>query len=215
MRKLFFQLVRSLGTWLRFCEAVQKSRSGKRRGAECRSHSDLLRCRSGNLFATTSQPEHEQPRQAKHQLIALNLFARSQSFLKVVGEFHCRLAIRIVELAHQTYRIEVAAVLRIAVAKIIASSRKSLACLESVIGLGDAEGTGISLGLLASLLFCAFFLAGNWLSPGIFGRGLSFFGTMAACVFTSILSVWIVRGMDEGAKQGTPFNWRAYLRVKK
>ncbi len=25
MRKLFFQLARSLGTWLRFCEAVQKS----------------------------------------------------------------------------------------------------------------------------------------------------------------------------------------------
>ena len=24
MRKLFFQLARSLGTWLRFCEAVQK-----------------------------------------------------------------------------------------------------------------------------------------------------------------------------------------------
>jgi hypothetical protein len=64
--------------------------------------------------------------------MALNLFARSQSFLKVFGEIHSGLAIRIVELAHQTYRIEVAAVLRIAVTKIIASSRKSLACLESV-----------------------------------------------------------------------------------
>jgi hypothetical protein len=35
---------------------------------------------------------------------------------------------------------------------------------------------------------------------------------MAACVFTSILSVWIVRGMDDAAKQGTPFNWRGYLK---
>jgi hypothetical protein len=34
MRKLFFQLARSLGTWLLCGEAVPKSRSGKRSGAE-------------------------------------------------------------------------------------------------------------------------------------------------------------------------------------
>src|SRR6266481_168642 len=83
---------------------------------------------SPNAVPGTPLPLHHNrcmsnPGEAKHQLIALNLFARSQSFLKVVGEFHCRLAIRIVELAHQTYRIEVAAVLRIAVAKIIGQQR--------------------------------------------------------------------------------------------
>ena len=61
--------------------------------------------------------------EVKHPLIALNLIAGAQGFFKVIGKFHCWLAIGIVELAHQTYRIEVAAALRIAVAKIIGQQR--------------------------------------------------------------------------------------------
>src|SRR2546429_3964379 len=61
--------------------------------------------------------------EVKHPLIALNLIAGAQGFFKVIGKFHCWLAIGIVELAHQTYRIEIATALRIAVAKIIGQQR--------------------------------------------------------------------------------------------
>src|SRR5208283_413389 len=57
--------------------------------------------------------------EAKHPLIALHLLAGAERFLKVVGKFHGRPAIGIIELAHQTDRIEVTSALRIAVAKII------------------------------------------------------------------------------------------------
>jgi len=61
--------------------------------------------------------------ESKHPLIALDLFARPQRLLKVVGKFHCWLAIGIIELAHQTQRVEVVTALRIAVAKIIGQQR--------------------------------------------------------------------------------------------
>ena len=46
-------------------EVVQMSGSGKRGGVDCRPRSDLLKCRSGNHFATTSQPVHEQSRRGQ------------------------------------------------------------------------------------------------------------------------------------------------------
>jgi hypothetical protein len=51
--------------------------------------------------------------------IALNLVRGAQHLFIVVGEFHSGLAVNIVELANQTYRIEIATALRITVAKII------------------------------------------------------------------------------------------------
>jgi hypothetical protein len=73
-------------------------------------------------LATASQRAHEQPRRRQTPADSADSLREPQTFLKVVGEFHCRLAIRILELALQTYRIEVAAVLRVAVAKSSVSS---------------------------------------------------------------------------------------------
>ena len=61
--------------------------------------------------------------EAKHAPIALNFFGGTQRFLKVVGKLHCRLAIGVVEFAHQVYRMEAASALRIAVAEIIGQQR--------------------------------------------------------------------------------------------
>src|SRR5580658_7357677 len=61
--------------------------------------------------------------EAEHPPVALNLFGGTQRFLKAIGKLHCWLAISIVELAYEIYRIETAAAPRIAVAKIVGQQR--------------------------------------------------------------------------------------------
>ena len=74
--------------------------------------------------------------QAEHALIALDLVGGTERFLKVVGEFHRRVAIGVVELADKIYGIEGVAALRIAVAKII-GQQGAPACAETDAALGN------------------------------------------------------------------------------
>ena len=83
----------------------------------------FLESRFGNAFPLRHNRCMSKAGESKHPLIALDLFARPQRLLKVVGKFHGWLAIGIIELAHQTQRVKVVTALRIAVAKIIGQQR--------------------------------------------------------------------------------------------
>src|SRR5260370_37899101 len=83
----------------------------------------ILEPRFGNAFPLRHNRCMSKAGESKHPLIALDLFARPQRLLKVIGKFHCWLAIGIIELAHQTQRVKVVTALSIAVAEIIGQHR--------------------------------------------------------------------------------------------